>query len=231
MRSSPILRQLPNFYYNNEFVLYHTDVMISATAPQIIGVLVVCSAVCSGANQQEYQRPTSLAFVRGIHRWPVNSPHKGPVTWKRFPFDDVTMYLVQIIVSEINYRVKTIQFIVSDINNRVKITMKIFTRALQNASLQITSNAIHIISFPTINHFQSAVKVWKFSEINHLWQDSSPAWLLSQGITAMDRRHTKILLLHIFCRKFDIYICIYHANTEYLSVQHRRIECIVTKWW
>ena len=25
------------------------------------------------------------------HWWPVNSPHKGPVTWKMFPFDDVIM--------------------------------------------------------------------------------------------------------------------------------------------
>ena len=33
----------------------------------------------------------SLAFVRGIHRWPVNSPHKGPVTRKVFSFDDVIM--------------------------------------------------------------------------------------------------------------------------------------------
>ena len=27
----------------------------------------------------------------GIHRWPVNSPHKGPVTWKMFPFDETIM--------------------------------------------------------------------------------------------------------------------------------------------
>ena len=33
----------------------------------------------------------SLAFVRGIHRWPVNSPHKWPVTRNMFLFDDVTM--------------------------------------------------------------------------------------------------------------------------------------------
>ena len=33
----------------------------------------------------------SLAFVRGIHRWPVNSPHKGTVTRKMFPLDDVIM--------------------------------------------------------------------------------------------------------------------------------------------
>ena len=30
------------------------------------------------------------AFVLGIHRWPVNSPHKGPVTRKMFPSYDVT---------------------------------------------------------------------------------------------------------------------------------------------
>ena len=33
----------------------------------------------------------SLAYERGIHRWPVNSPHKGPVLRKRFPFDDVIL--------------------------------------------------------------------------------------------------------------------------------------------
>ena len=32
-------------------------------------------------------------FVLGIHRWPVNSPHKGPVTRKMFPFDDMIMNL------------------------------------------------------------------------------------------------------------------------------------------
>ena len=37
-----------------------------------------------GADQKKHQSSTPLAFVRGIHRWPVNSPHKGPVTWKIF---------------------------------------------------------------------------------------------------------------------------------------------------
>ena len=38
----------------------------------------------------------SLAFVWGIHRWPVNIPHKGPVTRKMFPFDDVIMCILDI---------------------------------------------------------------------------------------------------------------------------------------
>ena len=31
--------------------------------------------------------------MRGIHWWPVNSPHNWSVTWKMFPFDDVMMAL------------------------------------------------------------------------------------------------------------------------------------------
>ena len=45
--------------------------------------------VQSGADQRKHQSSASLAFVRGIHRWPVNSPHKWPVTRGMFPFDDV----------------------------------------------------------------------------------------------------------------------------------------------
>ena len=45
-----------------------------------------------GADQRKHQSSASLAFVGGIHRWPVNSTHKGPVTWKMFPFDDAIMW-------------------------------------------------------------------------------------------------------------------------------------------
>ena len=52
---------------------------------------IVYSIVYSGADQRKHQISASLAFVWGIHRWPVNSPHKGPVTRKMLPFDDVIM--------------------------------------------------------------------------------------------------------------------------------------------
>ena len=42
-------------------------------------------------RSRKHQSSASLAFVRGIPRWPVNSPYKGTVTRKMFPFDDVTM--------------------------------------------------------------------------------------------------------------------------------------------
>ena len=60
-------------------------------ASQITSLMIVYSTVYSGADQRKGQSFAPLAFVRGIHRWPVNSPHKGPVTRKFFPFDEVTM--------------------------------------------------------------------------------------------------------------------------------------------
>ena len=44
-------------------------------------------------RSKKYQCSASLAFVWRIHWWPVNSPHKWPVTWKIFPFDDVIMWM------------------------------------------------------------------------------------------------------------------------------------------
>ena len=52
---------------------------------------IVYSIVYSDADQRKHQSFASLAFVQGIHRGPVNCPHKWPVTRKMFPFDDVIM--------------------------------------------------------------------------------------------------------------------------------------------
>ena len=52
---------------------------------------IVYSAVHSVADQRKHQSSASRASVRGIHRWPVNSPDKWPVTREMFPFDDVIM--------------------------------------------------------------------------------------------------------------------------------------------
>ena len=66
---------------------------MSTMASQITSASIVYSTVCSGAAQRKHQSSVWLAFVRGIHWWLVNSPHKGTVTWKMFPFDDVIMAL------------------------------------------------------------------------------------------------------------------------------------------
>ena len=56
---------------------------------QITSLTIVYSTIDSDTDERKHQSSASLVFVRGIHRWPVNSPHKGPVTRKMFPFDDV----------------------------------------------------------------------------------------------------------------------------------------------
>ena len=62
---------------------------MSTMASQITSLKLLYSSVYSGADQRKHKSSASLAFVRGIHRWPVNSPHKGLVTRKAFSFDYV----------------------------------------------------------------------------------------------------------------------------------------------
>ena len=70
---------------------HYGDVIMGAIASQITSLAIVYSTVYSDTNQRKHQSSASLSFVRGIHRGPVNSPHKWPVTRKMFPFDDVIM--------------------------------------------------------------------------------------------------------------------------------------------
>ena len=72
-------------------MFHYCDVIIGANASQITNLKIVYSTVYSGADQRKHQSSASLAFVLGIHRKPVNSPHKWPATQKMFPFDDVSM--------------------------------------------------------------------------------------------------------------------------------------------
>ena len=71
------------------YIVHYGDVIIGAMASQITSLTIVYSTVYSHADQRKHQSSASLAFVWGIHRGPVNSPHKWPVTRKMFPFDDV----------------------------------------------------------------------------------------------------------------------------------------------
>ena len=66
--------------------VHYGDVIMGVLASQITSLAIVFSTVHSGADQRKHQSSTSLAFVRGIHRRPMNSPHKWPVTRKMFPF-------------------------------------------------------------------------------------------------------------------------------------------------
>ena len=87
--------------YTNAYNPYHYSIYLSENQRdhkhdkyQITGSFTDCSTVCSGVQQRKRQNSVLLAFrhddvikwkhfprhwpfVRGIHRSPVNSPHKG----------------------------------------------------------------------------------------------------------------------------------------------------------
>ena len=80
---------------------HYSDVIMGMMTSQFTGLTIVYSTVYSGGHQIKHQSSASLAFVRGIHRWPVNYPHKGPVTRKMFPFDDVIMCMFTFVTFDV----------------------------------------------------------------------------------------------------------------------------------
>ena len=56
---------------------HYSGVIMSKLLSQITGVWIVCSTLCSWADQRKHQSLASLAFVRGIHRRPVVSHTKS----------------------------------------------------------------------------------------------------------------------------------------------------------
>ena len=67
---------------------------MGTVASQITSPTIIYLTVYSDADQRKHQISASLAFVRGIHRGPVNSPHKWPATRKMFLFDDAIMHKI-----------------------------------------------------------------------------------------------------------------------------------------
>ena len=81
------------FTNNDQLNQHRDDVIMSTVASQITSLTIVYSSVYSGADQRKRQSSASLAFVLGIHRRPVNSPHKWPITRKMFIIDYAIMTL------------------------------------------------------------------------------------------------------------------------------------------
>ena len=75
----------------NIIITHYNDGTMGTMASQITSLKIVFSTVYSGPDQRKHNSSASLAFVQGIHRGPVNSPHKWPVTRKMFPFDGIIM--------------------------------------------------------------------------------------------------------------------------------------------
>ena len=68
---------------------HYCDVIMGTMASRSTSLLIIYSTSHSGADHRKHQSSASLVFVRGIHRWTVNSPHKWSITRKMFPFVEV----------------------------------------------------------------------------------------------------------------------------------------------
>ena len=91
---------LPTKRWYLKTINHHSNVMMGAMTSQITGVLIVCSTVCSDADQRDIKAPRHWPLWEEIHRSPVNSPHEGPVMRKMFPFDGVIMHQIDGLVQE-----------------------------------------------------------------------------------------------------------------------------------
>ena len=79
--------------YRLWWLCHYSGVIISTMVLKSLASRLFTQPFFSVADQRKHQSSASLAFVRGIHRWPVNSTRKGPAARKMFPFDDVIMIL------------------------------------------------------------------------------------------------------------------------------------------
>ena len=93
---------------------HYNDVIMGAIASQITSLTIVYSIVYSDADHRKHQSSALLAFVRGIHRRPVHSPHKWPVTRKMFPFDGVIVFPRTHIISDLLLSLKLILLVLGN---------------------------------------------------------------------------------------------------------------------
>ena len=163
-----------------EAMLHYDDVIMTTIASQITSITIVYLIVYSGTDKRKHQSSASLAFVWGIHRGPVNSPNKGPVTRKMFPFDDVIMCgyptmdllardIVECIISyTLDHKAQTL-FV-----RHTRIFGKDFKGRITSVMIKTTNFGIKKLYWPHYSAF-SVLKYWKVLSIS--WHDIMTAWL------------------------------------------------------
>ena len=98
---------------------HYSDVIMNKMASQIPSLTIVYSTIYQGEDERKHQSSASLAFVRGIHRWPLNSPHKWPVKRNMFPFDNVIMDGLSLVM-DLQYNLCWKLNLVSNVNYTIR---------------------------------------------------------------------------------------------------------------
>ena len=151
---------------------HYRDVTMSLMASQITSILTVCKAVCSGANQNKHQSFASLAFARGIHRWPEFSRNKGPVTRKMFSSDNAIMTVITFRLTDRTYATQLNKNVI----NINKYNVVILTQSNLQVSVfctDVTSERPVTWSFDELHFF-----VYKFS-IGRLSTNDTRPWYMA----------------------------------------------------
>ena len=118
---------------------HYNDIMLGVMASRITSLTIVYSSVYSGANQR---------------RCPMNSPHKGPVTRKKFPFDDVIM------VKATNECSLCITIWMDIPDHRAQLNKPCFFGILSNLVWKIHHRFPHYLTFHTCNAIVSHLPWW-----------------------------------------------------------------------
>ena len=87
----PELKKMYTYFYEKWIFTFSE----ANSACKDVSLIITVTSYCV-QSRLKHQSSASLAFVRGLHRWPVNSPHKWPITRKIFPFDDLIMWYIDI---------------------------------------------------------------------------------------------------------------------------------------
>ena len=144
-------------------------------ASQITSFTIVYSTVYSDAHQRKHQSSAPLAFVP---RWPVNSPHKWPVTWKMFPYDDVitnddTLMVQNANISYIPYN--------TFIPTPKKLTEKLTSEAKVTPPMVCNFQYICIIAFCVLSKpcavLYAHLEIYKLPAWTRCWWKNQP-WMV-----------------------------------------------------
>ena len=133
-------------------------------ASQITSHTIVYSTVYSGTDQRKHQSSVSLAFVRVIHRWPMNSSLKWPVTRKIFSFDDVIILLLVI---------KECSLPSARLSIGHCIALVSYNCVLELLEATYLKREIHRTFF---SHPLYISMIWKLEWLNHIWGLHKTFW-------------------------------------------------------
>ena len=153
---------------------HYYDVIMGAIASQITSLTIVYSTVYSDADERRHQSSASLTFVRWIHRGPVNSPHKWPVTRIMFPLDDVITWCHSLVALTMRASVSVSLPQIND-SHIVRFPSGLMLRGVADVTFMATVFLEKYQSISSVLYFWIAIRYvfsWEQELIWYLWQIS-----------------------------------------------------------